>query len=137
MSSASEHCRRTPRPYDDHAHQRISYKPICLHPFCRGSVCRPSSRQDSYGNNFPAVVSATNHIPHCSVSLPFVAHQPTKVPSRINLPTNLRPRRGAWGGQSGGAEKIISWERYDATTKQIRTPFQLYDLQLLVFLVFS
>ena len=92
----------------------------------------------SHGDNFPADVSSTNHIPSflCrrSVRRPLSHHgffwnQTPNQPS----PPKRRMRRG----QCGGAKNINSWERYGATAKQIITPFQLYDLQLLGFLSVS
>ena len=39
--------------------------------------------------------------PPSSVAVLFVDHLPTRASPRINLPTNLRPRKGAWGGTTG------------------------------------
>ena len=62
---------------------------------------------------------------------------PPRASSGIKFPTNLRPRRGTREGTTCRCKENSFLGVYGATTKQILTPFQLYDLQLLDSLGFS
>ena len=137
MQTHCAKCLRAPRPYEDHVQQQ-SFTSHFASTLCRRSVCRPPSRQGFSWRQLPR--RRLFYKPHPLLPLSQFCSS-TIVPPRLLLELNSQatfsPEWAHGRGQCADAKKIISWERYGATAKQIITPIQLYDLQLLVFLHFS
>ena len=130
-------CRRAPRPYEDHVQQRFSYKPLCLHPLSRFCV------QTTFPPRFLMETAPCRRFfykPHPFLPLSQFCSS-TTFPPRLLLESNFQPTFAPEGANEEGTmcrcKENSFWERYGATPKQIITAFQLYDLQLLVFLSFS